>query len=165
MNDQPAVLDPAVARDLSTEIARLALAQEWPDELMVFDEAAEEYFADPATALHGQSRDEAVGFGAELAILTPIALALAQFVLGFVVDVVKETAKDRAKPLLAAFAARLLKRDKPAKDAASLAPVLSTAQTRRVQEAAVSQAERLGLPAETASRLGMAIVVALATGE
>jgi hypothetical protein len=58
-------------RALIADLAQLALAQAAPEELAVFDESAEEYFADPERAVSAANKGQAVGFGLELAMITP----------------------------------------------------------------------------------------------
>ncbi|HEX6684166.1 MAG TPA: hypothetical protein VF062_15285 [Candidatus Limnocylindrales bacterium] len=63
-------------RALIAELTELALTTAAPDELLVFEETAHEYFADPQAALTAAQKDNAVGFGLELAMITPVALAV-----------------------------------------------------------------------------------------
>ncbi|MGX1162103.1 hypothetical protein FBY31_3840 [Arthrobacter sp. SLBN-100] len=48
-------LDSGAQREFTTELARLALESTSPDELMVFDEVADEFFADPGAVLNPRS--------------------------------------------------------------------------------------------------------------
>ena len=77
MTTDPAVLGGADERAVVEDLARRALAQAAPDELPLFDETAQQYFADPASVLDPKPRDESVGFGIELALLTPFLIEMA----------------------------------------------------------------------------------------
>ena len=105
-------------RDVSTELARLMIERAAPDELLTFDEVADEYYADPESTLNPAKNDEAVGFGLELALLAPFALAVAQFIIGFLGDllrdVAKDAVKDAAKPAVAGAVRRVLRLGSPA---------------------------------------------------
>jgi hypothetical protein len=46
-------------RELSTLLARLVIGRAAPDELLTFDEVAEEYYADPKSAIKFNKKDEA----------------------------------------------------------------------------------------------------------
>lgn len=61
-------------KDLVAEVAQLVLQDAAPDELVIFDEVAEEYFRNPKEALSQQQRDEAVGFGLDEILLIPYVL-------------------------------------------------------------------------------------------
>ena len=61
--DRKAVLAPEDERLLVAQLAEAVLAQAAPEELVVFDETAEEYFQDPDRVLSARGGDEAVGFG------------------------------------------------------------------------------------------------------
>ncbi|MDR6415597.1 hypothetical protein [Pseudarthrobacter sulfonivorans] len=163
MENREVRLDPGAQREFTTELARLALESSAPDELMVFDEVADEFFADQAAALNPRSRDESVGFGLELALLTPAALAICGEVVRFLADLLAETFKDEAKSVLGSYFRRMfVSRDQPAgAEPPQSAIRLSDEQMRRVHEAALTEGRRLKLPEETTALLGNAIVGAL----
>ncbi|WP_125611270.1 hypothetical protein [Specibacter cremeus] len=158
MDDVSAARDAPEERELSTALARLVVERIAPEELVVFDETAEEYFDDPRKALGAGLRDEPLGFGLDLALLTPFALAVAGQVVQFITDLVAGAVKDEAKPVVASLLRRLLHR--PAE--ASTNVPLTVEQSRRVHEIAVSEGRRLGLAEPTTALLGDAIVGALA---
>ena len=62
---------------MATSLARDALTIVVPDEMEVFDDVAAEYWSDPEAALQEAQREDAVGYGFELILLTPMALAVA----------------------------------------------------------------------------------------
>lgn len=156
-------LDPSEQRELTTELARLALENSAPDELMVFDEVADEFFADQAAALNPRRRDESVGFGLELALLAPAALAICGEVVRFLADLMAETFKDEAKSVLSSYIRHIFaNRDQPAEAESPQSAIrLSDEQMQRVHEAALREGRRLKIPEETTALLGNAIVGAL----
>jgi hypothetical protein len=70
-----AVISPQDERALVKEIAEKVVADAAPEELVLFEETAQEYFEDPKRVLHARGSDEAVGFGLDVAMLTPYVLA------------------------------------------------------------------------------------------
>ncbi|MGO4144592.1 hypothetical protein AB4Y77_05860 [Paenarthrobacter sp. YAF11_1] len=148
-------------RDVSTELARLMIERAAPDELLTFDEVADEYYADPESTLNPAKNDEAVGFGLELALLAPFALAVAQFIIGFLGDllrdVAKDAVKDAAKPAVTGAVRRVLRLGSP-QDSTSAAIELTAEQRDRVFAAAKEQSKRLGLDETKADLLGNAIL-------
>lgn len=145
------------SRELSTQLARLVIERAAPDELLMFDEVAEEYYADPESTLVLDKKDEAVGFGLELALLAPFALAVSEFVIRFVSDLLRDAAKDAAKPAVSEAFKRLLRM--PADKASPPGGLeLSKEQRVRILAAAKEQSARLGLDEDKAVLLGNAII-------
>ena len=64
-----------VEQALVTELARATAEDTAPEELLLFDTTAEDYWADPQAVLSPTRRGEAVGFGIDAALLTPLLLA------------------------------------------------------------------------------------------
>ena len=96
------------------ELAGLALEQAAPEELVLFEEASAEYFADPDKVLDPRGRDEALGFGLDLAMMTPYVLAMVTSCLAFLVKTVAETATSEAtKPAIGDMLQRFLRRRHP----------------------------------------------------
>jgi hypothetical protein len=154
-------------RDLVDAFAREVLASAAPEELAVFDETAEEFHRDPEKVLSTQGRDEAVGFGLDLALITPYVLAVAAPVLTYLLNAVTEAAKAEAKPVIKDLVHRLFHRRKqsdgtPGADAydddADEPISLSPAELAEVREVALARATDLGLPAERARLLADAVV-------
>ena len=145
------------SRELSSQMARLVIERAAPDELLTFDEVAEEYYADRQSTLMLNKKDEAVGFGLELALLTPFALALAEFVIGFVGDLLRDVAKDQAKSAVSGALKRVM-RARTAQAAPPGEVELTKEQRTRVFTAAREQASRLGLDEDKAVLLGNAII-------
>jgi hypothetical protein len=155
------VSTPALTADeeqaLVRALAEAALERAAPEELAVFDETAEEYFAAPDAVLNPKRRDEAVGFGLELALLTPAVLAAAQAVLHFLVGAVAEAVHDEAKATVADRLKRLLGH---AGDAAPAS--LSPQQLRRVRDLAFERVRASGADEAQASLVADAIAGGLA---
>ncbi|AEV86735.1 HtpX-like protease [Actinoplanes sp. SE50] len=140
-NQQP----PAINRDLVTTLTAAALAAAAPEELTILNEIAEEYFADPDAVLNPRRRDEAVGFGVDLALLAPYALAIATPVVHFLIETASSEMQNAARPLVAQTVRRLLRRSAGEMDAPSATP-LNSQQARRVREIAYDRARQLDLP-------------------
>jgi hypothetical protein len=138
------------------ELAQLVLQQVAPEELVIFDDTAEEYFEDPDAVLHPRRRDEAVGFGLDLAMLTPLVLAVASSCLTFVAKTLAETfTSEAAKPAIGDFLRRF--GHEPPEETPSAA-ALSREQAEGVRKIAAERAQDLGLPAEKARLLADAVV-------
>ncbi|CAM5790352.1 hypothetical protein [Cellulomonas persica] len=171
-------------RALVRDLASTVLASQAPDELALLDLTSEEFFADPDAALTRDRRDESLGFGIELAMLTPLVLAVVtpvvQFLVDLATDTIKETITDSAKheltPRVAAWLRRVTRRgDDPAAPAPALgaspdsapsgavvpdevAPALTGEQARAVHDLAHRRALDLGLDETRAGLLADAVV-------
>ena len=150
-------------RDLVEELAKQVLAEIAPEELAVFEETAEEYHQDPQGVLTATGRDEAVGFGLELALLTPYVLAVAGSVLGYLVTTFSDAAKSEAKPAITDLVHRLFRRgdggEKATHDPPDKAEVNLTAeQAAQVRKVALARAHDLRLSDSNAHLLAEAIV-------
>jgi hypothetical protein len=95
--------------ELVTALAELALEQAAPEELALFPETADEYFRDPEATLRADRRDEAVGFGLELAMLTPYILAVGTAVVKMLASLVQRSVEDELQPSVAHLVRRLLR--------------------------------------------------------
>jgi hypothetical protein len=153
--------DPA-ARALSVELTAAGLARIAPDELVVLDETAAEYFANPDALLRPGSRDTPLGSGIDMVMLTPFLLAAASTILPLLGTIVGELAKgvavDLAKEPLTVWVRRLIRRD-PAEPPGPLA--LTPEQADRVRHAVVAQSYRIGLPSAQATLIADATVGSL----
>ena len=109
--------DREAEQELVGELARAVVRCVAPEELGLFAETEADYFRDPGLVLRARSRDEAVGFGLDLALLTPYVLAVGTAVVHFlalvVSDAVRDEARDELKPVIAGRVRRLLRRDDP----------------------------------------------------
>jgi hypothetical protein len=158
-----AVPDPVAGLDrtLIEDLARQVLWRAAPEELALFEETAEEYFADPAGVLSPRRRDEAVGFGLDLALLTPYALAVAGAVLSFLGSTVADAVKAEATPAISAWIRRLLRRDdEPGSGPAPARPEprLTAEQADQVRGVAFARARDLGLGEPQARLLADSVV-------
>jgi len=158
-----AALLPAEERDLATELARMALEQAAPEEIALFPETAADYFRDPQAAVSPSRRDEAVGFGLELALLTPYLLAVATAVVRWLSSLVQESVADELRPRIGRLVHRLF-RGAP-DDAAAAAEItpLSPDQLHRLRDVAYERGIELGLDASKASLLADSVVGRLVT--
>lgn len=158
-------------RELVGGLARAVVQYVAPEELGLFAETEADYFRDPGLVLRAKSRDEAVGFGLDLALLTPYVLAAGTAVVHFlavvVSDAVRDEARDELKPVIAGRVRRLLRRDDPAAadrrqpEGHDQAPGVTVEQAREVRQVALRQAVRAGLDEEKAALLADAFVAAL----
>lgn len=151
--------------DLTTELAAAVVERVSPDELPIFDDVAEEYFRDPARALADNRRDEPLGFGLDLALVGPYALAIAvpvvQLLGSIAQDLIKDLAKDAAEPHLRDLVRRMLTRRTGRRASGALPVTLTPAQVLKVQNTSFRTATSLGLPDEQARLLSDAIVGSL----
>lgn len=159
MSQDTIALPPDQERVLVTELAEAVLDQAAPEELIVFDETAQEFFQNPERMLNPKTRDEPVGFGLEIGLLTPYVLAVVSPVVSFLITVVADSVKEASKTATGEWVRSLFKRkaDTPAADASSV-PALTSEQARRVHEIAFERATTLGLPQATAQLLADSVV-------
>ena len=143
--------------DLVAELAQLVLAETAPEELAVFPDTAADYFEDPAGTLDPKQRDEAVGFGLELALLTPYVLSVGGLVIRYLASTVTEAAVSESKSYLAQLLRRMLHRRDPAAPAGDEVR-LTPEQLRRVREIAYDGARNLRLGDDQARLLADAMV-------
>jgi hypothetical protein len=152
-------LPPEAENELVEGLARLVLEQTAPEELVLFQETAQEYFQDPQAVLDPKRRDEELGFGLDLAMLTPCVLAVATAVIQFLASTVAETVGHASRPLVAGVVRRLLRRPEPASAVAGEAPApLSVDQARQVRDIAYQRARGVGLDEHQAMVLADAVV-------
>lgn len=137
------------------EMARGTVSEIAPEEMDLFDEMAEDYFADPAPQPSEGASDDALGFGLEAALVavTPAATAMASAVIGFLVSEVVDTTTDRAIEMVLR---RIFKKDKKDKTLA-----LSAVQLARIKTLAVQQAVAHGMDAPEAERMASTMVGSL----
>jgi hypothetical protein len=133
--------------ELAAELAQLVLEDVAPEELAVFDETAQEYFEDPKRVLTPRRRDEPVGFGIELALVTPYVIAAVMPAVQFLASTVAETVREESKPVVADLVRRLFRRvrGKESDVPAEPAPNLTPDQVRRVRDLVYERASALGL--------------------
>jgi hypothetical protein len=100
-------MTPDDERALAIELTGLVVGKIRPAEMEVFDDAVQEYFEDPDTALKTSRREETLGFGLEGLLLTPYVLAVAGPVVRYLAGVVAEAMQDEIRPRLVALLRRL----------------------------------------------------------
>jgi hypothetical protein len=143
---------------LIAELTELALSQAAPDELALFDETAQEFFADPQAALSASSKDTAVGFGLELVMITPVALAVGGYVLQALASLLSERALTAGGRSASSMLRRLLRKGPPDPHL-----TLTPEQTQYVRQVALERANALGMPPQQAHLLADSFVGALVT--
>jgi hypothetical protein len=162
-------------QELISELTQAVLSRAAPEELVVFDETAEEYFADPEATLRPRGRDEPVGFGLDIALLTPYVLAVATPVIQLMVGLVSDAVHTDSRSVLAPLVRRLLRIPGTAVPAAPEGPAtgtssdtaplcLTTHQARRIRDVALERGRSLGLPDDRAAMLADAVVGGLVVG-
>lgn len=144
---------------LIAELTELALSTAAPDELLVFEETAEEYFADPQAALTAARKDSAVGFGLELAMITPVALAVGSAVVQAIVSALGDRAYQMGRQGIAALLKRLLRKDSQPRQQGEIS--LNPDQARYVRQVALDRARALGMPESQAAMLADSFVGAI----
>lgn len=158
MRDAETTLDKASINKLSADLAKDILALAAPEELPFLDEAI---------ALQSQNnlkvqrkKDQALGFGLDLSLLTPYVLAIMPSVIQFLGDVVNGAAVSLAQDRLTEWV-RGLFRSHPG----SAVTPLTASQAHLVREMTYRKAEELGLPSGRASALADAVVGAVLVSE
>lgn len=147
-------------QDLVVELAQLVIEQTAPEELLLFDETAREYFQDPDRVLDPRRHDEAVGFGLDLALITPVVLAVVTPVVKFLLSVATDVAKEQVGPVVRQWVRGLFRRvhvdstDVPG----PAEPALTQEQARQVRTIAHDRARQLGMAEAQADLLADAVV-------
>ena len=147
-------------RQIVALIAQRAAQAEAPEELMLFDEMADEFFAAPDAVTRGKGRDESVGFGLDLALVTPYLLAMATAAVAAVGTMVRDAVTEQGSEALGAAIRRLLRigGDQP-----SVTP-LTDAQARQLRKVALDRGRALGLDDGRAAVLADAVVGGMLVG-
>jgi hypothetical protein len=135
---------PPADRDLVRALTAAALEVAAPEELVVLEETAAEFFADRRALLHPKDRDDPVGFGIDVGLIAPYVLAVATPVVKFLLDTVAGAAEDAAKPMVVDAARRLIRRPRGGPDGDGTVP-LTLDQVRHARAIAYDEARRLGL--------------------
>lgn len=160
MTDSTSILTAADERELVTSIAHRALEVTAPDELVLFDDTTADYFRNPHATLDGRDRDESVGFGLDMAMVTPYLIAMATSAVQLLGTIVRDAVQQEGTAGAAALIRRLF-RLSPRGVAAQTQPApapLSVEQARYVRDGAVAKGRALGLDDEKATLLADAIV-------
>jgi hypothetical protein len=144
-------------RELTKEAARLVVEQIAPDELVLFDVTAEEYFADPRAALRVGKADEAIGFGIDLVMLTPYALAAAGRVVQFLLTALCNAVAKESDAVVAERVRRLFHRRHDGHAASDTTEGLPLEVAREARRVAFTTGKAAGLDEPTAALLADAI--------
>lgn len=150
MTDHPVPVDEQSMRILTNEFAQQILQQVAPEELVLYNATADEYFTDPHAVLNPKGRDEALGFGLELLMLTPVVISVAQTVLQWLASAAVEAAIKESTPSVMSYVRRLFggaDENSVAQPASRLTPE----QAKHVREIAYNQAVTIGLEPEKAA--------------
>ena len=140
---------PTDIQEPADELARAAVRVVAPEESPVFDETAQEYHAHPRVA-RGLERTEELGFGLDLAMVTPVALAVAGAVVHYLVSAFADRA---AEETTRAVLAKIRRRPE--------APPLAPEHLGEIRRISIEHSTQLGLDSERAALLADAIVGAL----
>jgi hypothetical protein len=149
-------------RVLTDELAQSVLTAVAPEELPLYPETAEEYYADPQALLNPKHRDEALGFGLDLAMITPVVIAVAGTVLQWLANNVVDAAIKEASPSVMAYLRGLFRRGKNEKPATPKV-TLSAEQAKQVRAVAYRQALAIGLEPARAGLIADSTAGALVT--
>jgi hypothetical protein len=147
---------PTEAQPVVVDLAGLVLRSVAPEELLLLPETAAEFFADPRATLTAQDRDEPLGFGIDVALLTPAVLAVASAAVQALWDMVSSGVAEAVRPNLT-DRIRLLLRIRPEPVTVSLTP----AQAAQVHDVARRQALAVGLDDSRALMLADAVIGSL----
>jgi hypothetical protein len=179
MPNPPPALDRGQAETLTMELTQRVLQDLAPDEIEILDITAAEYFAEPDAVLNPKRRDESLGFGLEVGLLTPYVLAALTPVVEYVASIVLATAREEARPRMEALVRRIFRpRAQPAGSpdgaATPAAPerpaappadeghlALTREQARHVRDLALDRARDSGMPDDRARLLADSLVGAL----
>jgi hypothetical protein len=150
----------SLVRDLAAGVVRRVE----PDELAVFDETAAEYFEDPQTVLDPRHKDETVGFGVDVELITPLVLAVAGPVVEYLAGVFVEAAGEGVRPRLVRRLRRLLRIEDPDEPASEEPSPLTAEQLQQVRAVAFARARDVGLEEDRARLLADAVTGGLTVG-
>lgn len=174
MTTEGSTLNTPEERALVVELAAQMLETAAPEELDLLGDTADEYFADPAAALSNDQRDEALGFGLDLALVTPCALAVATTVVQFLLSTVSQAMQEQSGAVATSYVRRLFHRvHLTAPDGTNppsptrppgVGPAPEPGVVYRVCKIAYDRAQAVGLDAERASLLADAIAGGLSVG-
>jgi hypothetical protein len=146
---------------LIAELTELALSSAAPDELLVFEETAQEFFADPQAALTASRKDSAVGFGLELAMITPVALAVGSAVVQAILAALGDRVYQMGRQGVSSMLKRLLRRGSQPIHGQPGEISLNPEQARYVRQVALDRARALGMPEGQAAMLADSFVGAI----
>ncbi len=160
MKSEPAQVDEESLRILADELAQQVLTEVAPEELALFEDTAQQYHADPEAVLDPKHRDEALGFGLELAMLSPVVIMVALSVVQWLAKTVIEAAIKESSPSVMSYLRRLFRsKDAARTDAKPLG--LTADQTKQVRALAYEKALAAGVSSDQAKLIADATAGAL----
>src|SRR5579875_2721696 len=160
MRDTTARLPAEDQRQVIAAIAHRALHTVAPEELPVFDETATEFFADPVAAMSTDRRDQAVGFGLDLALVTPFLLSITSAVVGALAGMLRDAVTQEGAEALGAAVRRVLRLGRESGPSSPL----SAEQARQLRQVALERARALGMDEDRAGTLADAVVGGMVVG-
>lgn len=156
-------------RGLIIELAARMLNEIEPAEVPVLEQTAGDYFANPNAVLSRRRRDESLGFGLDLTLMGPYALAIASSVVTFVGSIITDEVRDAARPVVIRTVRRLLGAGDPSteqhQDGSTTTAALTAVQVTQIRDVAQSRAIALGISAAQASLLADALIGGLTNGD
>jgi hypothetical protein len=157
-----ASMDEAHVDALARQLARGAVISLAPDELPLFDDLNREYHRVGDKMVDTPSRDEPVGFGLELTLVTPYVLMTATVVAKFLVSSLLDAVSEETKASLRKMIGRLLDPGSRAQESVPGEPeVADPALRARIRAVADDRARAFGLKGQDAGLLADAILGAL----
>ena len=147
--------DTPEGQELIQEVSKGIVAQVDPEELALFDELMESYFANPHPS--STEKDDPLGFGLGefVSLVTPAAGAAVSAVLTYILNEVIETAQEEA-------ARAITERIRDWLNAEPAAKALTAEQLKRIQEITIQQAELFDMDTTKARLMASALVGSLA---
>jgi hypothetical protein len=159
----------AAERALIIELAVRMLNEIEPAEVPVLEQTAADYFTNPNGVLSQRRRDESLGFGLDLTLMGPYALAVASSVVTFVGSIIADEARDAARPIVIRTVRRLLGAGEPSReqhqDGHTSTSALTVPQVTQIRDVARSRAIALGISTAQASLLADALIGGLTNGD
>lgn len=144
-------------RRLVVEMAEAMLLNVAPEEVSILPEVSGEFFEDPQRAVRG-AREESLGFGVELALLAPFALAVAMEVVKFLLQLAREALGPQVQSGFAAWVRRVFPKAGKGPAQAVVATSLSREQLQKVRQVAYDKAQELGLDEDHAASLADSVI-------
>lgn len=144
---------PAEARPMTLHVAKYIIKNNAPEELELFDELTEEYFADPTPPDRSATADDdPLAFGAEDLIVaaTPAALAMVSTAVTYIAGEVLKATQEEAAGLLVG---EIKKRFNPK----SPDVALNNAQLNHVYQAAVEEGVAYGMEQSQAEMMARSL--------
>ncbi len=154
-------------RELVQGLAATMVEEIAPEETLMFSRTADTYFEDPDRLLAAQSGDdEPLGFGvvAAVALVAPVALAVATDVMKYLFEELKKRFADETTEGIVLLVKQLFSKTPDEESGTALAAeavTLENDEIARVRSLAVEKATLLGLPTEKAQLLADALAGSL----